>query len=69
MVDEDIEHALTHALVLAELDDDKTLYLGPDRSSNLLEVVVVIRQEAPALVIHAMAMRRQYEPYLRGQEE
>ena len=27
VVDEDIEHAVAHALVVAELDDDKTLYL------------------------------------------
>lgn len=67
--DEEIEHAVVHALVVAELDGDKTLYLGPDRASNLLEVVAVTRMNQAPLVIHAMAMRRQYEPYLRGQED
>jgi hypothetical protein len=69
VADEDIQHAVTYALLVAELDDDKILYLGPDRAGNLLEVVAVMRHAAPPLVIHAMAMRRRYEPYLRSQEE
>jgi hypothetical protein len=69
-VDEaDILHAVDHALVVAELNDDKTLYLGPDRATNLIEVVATSRVGDEPLVIHAMPMRKQYEPYLRGMED
>jgi hypothetical protein len=43
VADEDIEQAVEHALVVADLDSDKVLYLGPDHAANLLEVVVVLR--------------------------
>jgi hypothetical protein len=49
----------------AEQDDGKVLNLGPDRSGNLLEVVTVRRDDATEIVIHAMKMRRMYEPLLR----
>ncbi len=67
IADEDIRHAVEHALVVGDLDADKTLYLGPDRAANPLEVVAVIRVGREPLVIHAMRMRKQYEPHLRGQ--
>ena len=39
-------------------------YLGPEKSGNLLEVVTVRRDDATEIVIHAMKMRRMYEPLL-----
>jgi hypothetical protein len=65
--DEDIQHAVEHALVVAESeeDTDKVLYLGPDRAGNLLELIAVLRTNEPELVIHAMPMRPMYEPLLR----
>jgi hypothetical protein len=64
--DDDIVHAINHALVAAEYDDDtRVLYLGPDSSGNLIEVVAVARQDGTEIVIHAMNMRRMYEPLLR----
>ena len=39
---------------------------GRTRSGNLLEVVAVARDDESELVIHAMRMRRMYEPFLRG---
>ncbi|CAN5752842.1 hypothetical protein BH24ACT14_BH24ACT14_02270 [soil metagenome] len=62
--DADIEHAVEHALVAAEEDDGKVLYLGPDRAANLLEVVSVLRDNGTEIVIHAMRMRRTYESLL-----
>ena len=62
--DDDIEHAVSNALVTAEDDEGKVLYLGPDRAGNLLEVVAVQREEGDEVVIHAMAMRRIYEGLL-----
>lgn len=44
---------------------DKALYLGPDRSAHLLEVVVVVREDGSELAIHAMKMRPKYEPLLK----
>ena len=64
--DDDIEHAVAHAVVAADQDDGKVLYLGPDRAGNLLEVVSVLRDDGSEIVIHAMRMRRIYEPFLRG---
>jgi len=64
----DIEHAIEHALYAAEDGEDKCLYLGPERSGNLLEVVSVIRDDGTELIIHAMRMRRLYEPLLRDLE-
>lgn len=68
--DEDIHHAVTHALVVAdEPRTSKVLYLGPDRAGNLLEVVTVLREDDTEIVIHAMPMRRTYEPLLRTMGE
>lgn len=67
--DEDIQHAVDHALVVADSDDDvdvdKVLYLGPDRAGNLLEVVAALRADDTEVVIHAMPMRAMYESLLR----
>lgn len=61
----DINHALHHATVIEEVGEDPARYLvlGPDRSANLLEVVVLDRPNGPA-VIHAMPMRAQYRKLL-----
>jgi hypothetical protein len=62
--DSDIEHAVAQALVVAEDDESKVLYLGPDQAGNLLEVVTVEREGGGELVIHAMPMRRSYQTML-----
>lgn len=65
--DEDILHAVEHALAVGEQADAKVLYLGPDRAANMLEVVAVMRDDGSEIVIHAMGMRAKYEPFLRGE--
>lgn len=62
---EDIQHAVAHAVVIEEIEEDplKYLVLGPDRSASFLELVVLDTPRGPA-VLHAMAMRTQYEKYL-----
>ena len=68
--DDDIRHAVTHALVVAdEQGTSKVLYLGPDRAGNVLEIVTVLREDDTEVVIHAMPMRRTYEPLLRRMGE
>jgi hypothetical protein len=55
VVDEDIVHAVNHAVAWLRLDDDPPRYLlaGPDRAGNLLEIVVLEVLDGD-LVIHAM---------------
>jgi hypothetical protein len=68
--DEDIHHGVEHAFVVAdEQATSKVLYLGPDRAGNLLEIVSVLRDDDTEIVIHAMRMRRIYEPLLHRMGE
>ena len=69
VADEDIQHAVRHAVAVEEVGEDPTRYLvlGPDRAGNMLELVVMDRPQGPA-VIHAMPMRKQYARLLRQKE-
>jgi hypothetical protein len=62
VADEDIRHAIDHALAIEDAgeDPDRWLVVGPDRAGNLLEVVVLITNEGAQLVIHAMRMRAKF---------
>ena len=62
--DQDIRHGIEHVLAADEDETNKVLYLGPDRAGNLLEIVTVLRDDDTEIVIHAMRMRRIYEPLL-----
>ena len=64
--DEDIEHAMRHALAIDDQTDDTRLYVGPSRSADLLEVVTIVRYDGSELVIHAMRMRAKYRRLLPG---
>ncbi len=66
IADEDIDHAVEHAMTIDDQDDDTRLYLGPARSANLLEVVTIVRDDGPELAIHAMTMRAKYQRLLPG---
>lgn len=66
VADEDIEHAIEHAMAIEEFDDDTRLYLGPSRSADLLEVVTIVRDDGSELAIHAMRMRSRYQRLLPG---
>lgn len=74
--DDDIVHAVEHALAVYDIGDDdepiRSLHLGPDRAGNLLEIVVLELDDGRWLVIHAMRMRRRYQGLLtdnRGGED
>jgi hypothetical protein len=66
VADDDITHAVAHALAVEDIGDDpdRWLVLGPDRSGNLLEVVVLVTAEGAELAIHAMPMRAKYRRLL-----
>lgn len=67
VVDEDIEHAVEHAMAIDDQADDTRLYLGPARNAELLEVVTIVRDDGSALAIHAMGMREKYRRLLPGE--
>jgi hypothetical protein len=66
VADDDIEHAVEHAMSVDDQEDDTRLYLGPARNAELLEVVTIVRDEESELVIHAMKMRPKYRRLLPG---
>jgi hypothetical protein len=66
IADEDIEHAVAHAMEIDDQEDDTRLYLGPARNTDLLEVVAIVRDDGSDLVIHAMRMRPKYRRLLPG---
>ena len=60
----DIRHAVAHQLRQRDVSNEppwRVLYLGPDRAGNLLEVVVIERDDGTELAIHAMKMQHKYE--------
>jgi hypothetical protein len=61
-------HALAHSIAVEDLGDDpdRWLVIGPDRSSNLLELVVLISSEGHELIIHAMPLRPIYRKLLES---
>jgi hypothetical protein len=66
VADQDIVHAIDHALALEDAGEDpeRWLLIGPDMAGNLLEVVVMITAEGTQVTIHAMPMRDKYRRLL-----
>jgi uncharacterized DUF497 family protein len=66
VADEDIQHAIDHALAIEDAgeDPDRWLVIGPDRVANLLEVVVLVTAQGTQIVIHAMTLRAAYRRLL-----
>ena len=64
--DDDILHCIDFALLVARLDDQRLLHLGPDTAGNMLEVVTLAVDDEINLVIHAMKMRPKFRSQLRG---
>ncbi len=63
---DDILHAIDHSLLVDDLgeDPDRWLLIGPDRATNLLEVILLITGEGDELIIHAMPLRAIYRKLL-----
>jgi hypothetical protein len=57
--DETILHAFNNPILVEDLDDRMTMFIGPDRAGNLYEVGVVSTDEGP-VVVHAMEARSKY---------
>ena len=62
VADQDILHAIDHALAIEDAgqDPDRWLVIGPDTAANLLEVVVMITAEGSQIAIHPMPTREKY---------
>ena len=71
--DETIAHAVDHAIVVVDLEPDadppRVLAIGPDRAGNLLEIIWLEFENGPAIVIHAMALRRAFYSLLPTGED
>ena len=59
-------HAVGNSLAIEDLghDPDRWLIVGPDRSANLLEVIVLTTEEGSEMIIHAMPLRPLYRRLL-----
>lgn len=57
--DDDIFHAFDHPILVDELDEGLTMFIGADRAGNLLEIGVIDSSDGP-IVVHAMAARPKY---------
>ena len=66
VADEDITHAVNHVLATEDAgeDPDRWVVIGPDRTGNLLELVILQNAEGEYIVIHAMPMRAKYRRLL-----
>ena len=71
--DETIADAVDHAIVVVDLEPDadppRALAIGPDRAGNLLEIIWLEFENGPAIVIHAMALRRAFYSLLPTGED
>lgn len=57
--DDDMIHALSHPILVEDLDDGLTMLIGGDRAGTLLEVGVIDSDDGP-IIVHAMPARAKY---------
>ena len=57
--DETILHAFNDPILVEDLNEGMTMFIGPDRAGNLYEIGVVDTDEGP-IVVHAMKARAKY---------
>ena len=69
----DIQHATTHAMqtfqYFDELDRERILVIGPDKSGNLLELIATIRSYQTARVFHAMKLRPKFQNLINQRKD
>jgi GNAT superfamily N-acetyltransferase len=67
IADDDIGHAVDHAMSIDDRQNDTRLYLGPARNADLLEVATIHYVGRTEVAIHAMKMRSKYKKLLSGE--
>lgn len=67
IADDDILHSVEYSMVTDDLgeDPDRWLIIGPDRATQLLEIIVLVTAEGDELIIHAMPLRATYRKLLK----
>ncbi|MCX6536559.1 MAG: hypothetical protein NT119_08430 [Actinobacteria bacterium] len=64
----DIRHAYENSIALFVLDQEshevKILIIGPDSAGNLLEIIVLEKEDQSFLVIHSMKIRKSMMPLI-----
>ena len=57
--DDDMIHAFNHPILVDELEEGLTMFVGADLAGNLLEVGIIDSSDGP-IIIHAMPARPKY---------
>ena len=57
--DDDMIHAFNHPILVDDLDDGLTMFVGADTAGNLLEVGTIDSSDG-AIIVHAMPARPKY---------
>jgi hypothetical protein len=57
--DRDMIHALNHPILVDDLEEGLTMFVGADKAGNLLEVGVIDSSDGP-IIIYAMPARPKY---------
>ena len=57
--DDDMIHAFNHPILVDDLDDGFTMFVGADSTGDLLEIGVVDSADGP-IIIHAMPARPKF---------
>ncbi len=57
--DETILHAFNNPVLVEDVDEGMTMFIGPDHAGNLYEIGVIGTDEGP-IVVHAMRARPKY---------
>ena len=57
--DHDMIHAFSHPMLVEDLDEGLTMFVGADQAGNPLEVGVIDSSDGP-IIIHAMPARPKY---------
>lgn len=58
--DEDILHVYRNPMWVFPEDEGFTMLVGPDRTSRLLEIGVVVSDDGYTVIVHAMDARQKY---------
>jgi hypothetical protein len=57
--DDDMIHAFNHPILVDDLEEGLTMFVGADLAGNLLEVGIIDSSDGP-IIIHAMPARPKY---------
>ena len=68
----DTRHSKNHAIKIFKFFDDldrpRILMIGPDKSGNLLELLMAINPDSSLKIFHAMRLRPKFEGLINDQE-